>query len=462
MFDPESMSTSRRQEFEVWYDALANDAEYVFNLQHEREDYCTSDVKLLKEGCITFCSDFETVAGFNPMEHATTIASACNLAYRKNWMPENKISVEPVHGWRMKQQQSREALEWLHYVDREIQCIEHAGNMGERRLRHGSTTFLVDGFDPEINTVFEYHGCFYHACPSCFPNREQKHLKHLGLTNQGVYEKTLDKTKKLRSLGYNVIEKWSCEWEKEKAADSNIAAYVETLKIVEPLKPRNAFFDVCLHDITEDEEEIRYVDFTSLYPWVNKCCEYPVGYPTIISQPDHTDISQYFGVAKVNILPPKQLYHPVLPQTVNGKLTFPLCRSCVQDEQVKPMHERRWTCQHRDDERMLTGEWCTEELKLAVEMGYVIHYIYEIWNFTETSMCLFTEYVNTWLKIKQEASGWPSWVGSDRVKRQQYIDEYASREIIQLDPDKIQKNPGLRSLAKLMLNSFWGEYHLFI
>lgn len=32
-----------------------------------------------------------------------------------------------------------------------------------------------------------------------------------------------------------------------------------------------------------------------------------------------------------------------------------------------------------------------------------------------------------------------------------------AREGIQLDPNQIVKNPGLRALAKLMLNSFWGE-----
>ena len=55
---------------------------------------------------MTFCHDFESVAGFNSMEHATTIASACHLAYRRNWMPKNKIAVEPIHGWHMTQQQS--------------------------------------------------------------------------------------------------------------------------------------------------------------------------------------------------------------------------------------------------------------------------------------------------------------------------------------------------------------------
>ena len=32
------------------------------------------------------------------------------------------------------------------------------------------------------------------------------------------------------------------------------------------------------------------------------------------------------------------------------------------------------------------------------------------------------------------------------------------KENINLDETKIEKNPGLRSLAKLCLNSFWGKF----
>ena len=35
---------------------------------------------------------------------------------------------------------------------------------------------------------------------------------------------------------------------------------------------------------------------------------------------------------------------------------------------------------------------------------------------------------------------------------------YEEREGIRLDPTKIQHNAGLRSLAKLLLNSFWGKF----
>ena len=43
-----------------------------------------------------------------------------------------------------------------------------------------------------------------------------------------------------------------------------------------------------------------------------------------------------------------------------------------------------------------------------------------------------------------------------------YIDEYYEHEGIRLDPEKIVYNPGLRSLAKLMLNSLWGMLLLLV
>ena len=215
-----------------------------------------------------------------------------------------------------------------------------------------------------------------------------------------------------------------------------------------------------LHAEAEEDEEIRYVDFTSLYPWVNKNGEYPKGHPTFIDQPGHTDISQFFGIVKCDVLPPKQLFHPVLPVTSNGKLTFTLCRTCIAEEQPKALHKRKYTCRHSEEQRMLTGTWCSEEFKVAVAKGYVIRFIYEAlhWPENQRSTELFTQYVNTWLKTKQESSGWPAWVGNDPVKRRQYIDDYERIEGIRLDYGRIEKNAGLRSLAKLMLNSFWGKF----
>lgn len=55
-----------------------------------------------------------------------------------------------------------------------------------------------------------------------------------------------------------------------------------------------------------------------------------------------------------------------------------------------------------------------------------------------------------------EKSGWPKWVKTEADK-QKFIRDYEVNEGIHLDPNEIEKNEGLRQLAKLMLNSFWGK-----
>ena len=69
---------------------------------------------------------------------------------------------------------------------------------------------------------------------------------------------------------------------------------------------------------------------------------------------------------------------------------------------------------------------------------------------------MFAPYINLWLKIKQESSDYPSWCKTEEDK-DLYIQQYQEKENITLDKNNIIKNPGLRQIAKLMLNSFWGK-----
>ena len=114
-------------------------------------------------------------------------------------------------------------------------------------------------------------------------------------------------------------------------------------------------------------------------------------------------------------------------------------------------------CRHDPSQRQLTGTWCTPELVKAVEKGYVILKIHEVWHFDERLQGLFENYVNTWLKLKEEASGFSaSCVTSEQ--RQHHVTEYERREGIQLDRANIEYNPGKQAVAKLMLNSMWGKF----
>jgi len=456
---PETMSPKARQELEKWHQEQRTQ-NVVFDFQKELVAYCESDVCLLKEGCLTFKRLFETLAGFNPFEHIT-IASACNRDLGMNRMIPNSIASEPTNGWRNCINQSNVALEWLTWCDhQQPQDIQHVRNAGEVRI---PTVGFVDGFCQDTNTVYEFQGCFTHGCPRCYPNRHEKHVRHYDRTMQDVYETTQQKLQALRAQVYHVVEMWECNWRRLKATSPEIQTFVDNLTFVDPLNPRDAFCGgrtnaIKLYHRVTPSQKIQYIDYTSLYPWVNKTCVYRKRHPRFISQPGHTDIHLYFGLIQCRVLPTRELYHPVLPYHPEGKLTFPLCATCVKDEMEKRPLERSAQCSHTNEQRVLTGTWCSPELHKAVELGYDIQYIYEVWHFDETCEGLFRDYVNTWLKIKQEASGWPSWVGNDDTKRQQYLREYYEHEGIQLEYAKIEKNAGLHSLAKMMLNSMWGKF----
>jgi len=151
----------------------------------------------------------------------------------------------------------------------------------------------------------------------------------------------------------------------------------------------------------------------------------------------------------------------VLPVRVKDKLMFPLCCKCAEEQLEAPMLERSCRCPHSDVDWEFTGTWCTPELIEAKEKGYDIVTIYEVYHFPEDQRetGLFANYVDKWYQLKMEASGWPKNVDTDEKKRR-FLQEFKDREGIELNYEELENggNSGLRSLAKLMLNSMWGKF----
>ena len=210
----------------------------------------------------------------------------------------------------------------------------------------------------------------------------------------------------------------------------------------------------------QDGEKIYYYDFKSLYPFVNKYCRYPVGHPEIISNAtvENMLMKKYFGLVCCTIVPPTDLLHPVLPYRCSQKLTFPLCAACVHEFIDVPLREKTVDdCHHTDEERALTGTWCTPELEKALEKGYRLQHIHQVYHFKESRVGLFGDYINTWLKLKEEASEYPAHCTTAHLQRE-HVRHWAEREGIGLHHADIQKNPGRRFLSKQMLNSMWGKF----
>lgn len=81
----------------------------------------------------------------------------------------------------------------------------------------------------------------------------------------------------------------------------------------------------------------------------------------------------------------------------------------------------------------MRGTWCTPEVQKAVELGYRIIKIHEVWHFPEDQRKegLFTRYVNIWLKRKIEASGWPDHCDIQE-KKDQFVKDFEAREETQV------------------------------
>ena len=64
--------------------------------------------------------------------------------------------------------------------------------------------------------------------------------------------------------------------------------------------------------------------------------------------------------------------------------------------------------------------------------------------------------IDTFLKLKVEASGYPTWVRIP-ANEERYIESFWKSEGIRLDREAIKPNAAKRGLAKLCLNSIWGK-----
>ncbi|XP_046582182.1 uncharacterized protein LOC124289622 [Haliotis rubra] len=372
------------------------------------------------------------------------------------------IAQVPHEGYTKKDQYSRVSIQWLEWLAHSKGIrIQHALNDGEFRIP--GHKYSADGYCRETNTIYQFDGCMFHGCRACYPhNRDTTVLPRTQQSLSELYALTMKRNEFWKSQGYNLVTLWEHEFTEKVRSMPELKNFVEKLDLQERLDVRDSFFGgrtnaIKLYYEASEDEEILYQDFTSLYPSVNKYGRYPVGHPTIITR-NFKALDQYFGIAKVKIQPPRGLYHPVLPYRSNGKLKFPLCRTCADMEQ-------REHCEHTEVERCFIGTFCTPELLKALEKGYEIVKIYEVYHWSESTQYdpdtrtggLFADYINTFLKIKQESSGWPAQC-KDESDKQKYIADYFRHEGIHLEYEKIQKNPGLRALSKLSLNSFWGKF----
>ena len=207
-----------------------------------------------------------------------------------------------------------------------------------------SNKFKVDdyyeGGADEPPTAIEFNGCLWHSFDECYSPGT-----HSPFSNNNMRDLYLQQKQKeylLSKSGCIVESIWECEWKRmrkeddvkrvlyELRAEGVIVTSGEDEEIgcySSGIVPRDALYggrtgNTSIYQSVKKKRfgsRIRYYDIKSLSPDVMRNGEYPVGFPEVKRRDFDYSENAYFGLMKVKMIPPKKLFHPVLPYRVKRK-----------------------------------------------------------------------------------------------------------------------------------------------
>lgn len=62
------------------------------------------------------------------------------------------------------------------------------------------------------------------------------------MTMGDLYQRTLEKRRYLKSLGYIYLQMWESDFDRAVESTEEMKSFVENLEIISPLEPRDAFY----------------------------------------------------------------------------------------------------------------------------------------------------------------------------------------------------------------------------
>ena len=415
-------------DFKPWYEQQ----QYISNWSFKDElskYYCRADVELLSKTILKFRKMFIDIADTDPFRY-TTLASLCMGIYLNKFLPE-KTTV----GNNTDKKDSIVCREWLNYLNDKNICREvpitikknsnfdlHKNKVDNdvKEYYNLKRPFTVDGCDFKKKKVYLFQGCYWHGCRKCHPEHKVK------------YNKTMEQVNLLEHNGYEVNQMWECEWNKIKNNLDNKSEIEENAR-QQNINIRDALFGgrtegfKSYHKCNK-KEKIFYFDIVSLYPTVNALDNYAVGFSKYVNiTSDDILNDKFFGVVKCDVIPPKKLYIPILPDNSDGKLLFHL-------------------------NEMENKTFSSVELKYALQNGYKIK-IHSALEFNRYAG-LMKDYVEFFLKIKIENNSHYTEDECNKINESHKQLGFS----FEIKSENTRKNPGMKQLAKICLNSLWGKF----
>ncbi|CAH3104137.1 unnamed protein product [Porites lobata] len=113
-----------------------------------------------------------------------------------------------------KESSTKMATEWLEWKAHEGGIfIRHQMNNTEKRI--GERRLPVDGFHGPSQTVFQFHGCWWHG-HNCYLTKGKEINEKRKKPMAELREETTANSKYIRDQGYNLVEMWECQWRRMK------------------------------------------------------------------------------------------------------------------------------------------------------------------------------------------------------------------------------------------------------
>lgn len=481
-----SAKSSDEKELADFQQAWRNNPD-PWDLKEDSIKYCISDTVLLAETIQVFKEKTEALTKdivrqdyvkepilLDPFRYLT-LPSAVMKFYMSQLLPKNTIGI--IDRYQFLQEIG--AHEWMAYLERtkgwNIYRTSHFEGLpvsGVLETTEGKTILL------------RYLDCYHHGCYKCFQGISSRNYRRNLTLKQCRYELKIEEEKWLQENVWEsnpprdleIMHYWSHEWEEKKEETEVKKWYQEYIFDGDPnapLDPREAYKGGHTEMYKmRHKGDVSMVDFVSQYPTSLMGTSFspytgdkliwnmPVGTPQIEKFPPTFDFAtDKCGVIKCTVLPPQNLYAPFLGckvpseiQVGGYEMLYGLCKAC--------MFERREDdCTHSEEEREILGTWTLVEIQYALQLGYKVTDITEVWVYPDTSHSLFSDFIIPFMikKMCCKTSGLVENGAFTQKGRDvcQYVKEISDRD---LNVEDFIDSPAERNIAKLMMNSFYGKW----
>jgi len=132
-------------------------------------------------------------------------------------------NIYPDYSWdisKFRKQYSYGQIEWLQYLITETPDIIHILNDDNGEYKIPNSNYKADGFSKEKNTVYEYHGDFWHGNPMIYNNNNINPVTNNSFGE--LYQNTIKKKVYCENIGFNYIFIWESDWIRGKNAVKKI------------------------------------------------------------------------------------------------------------------------------------------------------------------------------------------------------------------------------------------------